>query len=228
MIKKYEPKTELKEENIFWITMSDLLLGLMIIFLTLFIFSMIGFTQNSTQEQVTQIELSDKLAENLTAKNIPVQIDKLSGMVKISDLQLYEVGSYELSPKGKAYLDKFIPIYLDTILSDEKVSEKLENIIIVGHTDSQMFKGVNSKNEQYVKNLDLSLLRANALASYIFQTNYNKKYDEKLRKLLIVEGKSYTEPILVDGKEDYGKSRRVELRINLRKSNFMDKMFGGN
>lgn len=223
MIKKYEVKTEAREENVFWITMSDLLLGLMIIFLTLFILAMVGFTQNSVQEKAAQVELADTLTLKFTENKIPAQIDKLSGMVKISDLQLYKVGSYELSSEGKQYLDKFIPIYLDTIFSNPEISKNLKNIIIVGHTDSQMFKGVNSKNDQYTKNLDLSLLRANELAKYVFKTNYDKKYDENLHKLLIVEGKSYTEPVLIDGKEDFDKSRRVELKIELKSNSFIDK-----
>ena len=32
------------EENIFWVTMSDLLLGLAIVFITLFVIAMTGFT----------------------------------------------------------------------------------------------------------------------------------------------------------------------------------------
>src|SRR5574344_958085 len=111
-------------------------------------------------------------------------------MVKISDLELFETGSYELSAKGKVYLDKFIPVYIDTIFSNKNINDRVVNIIIEGHTDSQMFKGLNSKDEQFMKNLDLSLLRASSIANYIFKTKYNKKYNSALHRTLIVEGKS--------------------------------------
>ena len=85
-----------------------------------------------------------------------------------------------------------------------------------GHTDSQMFAGVNSKDEQFIKNMDLSLKRANSVAEYMFKTNYDKKYADKFRKKLVVEGKSYNEPILVNGVEDFDKSRRVELKLKVK------------
>lgn len=79
-----------------------------------------------------------------------------------------------------------------------------------------MFAGIKSKDEQFMKNMDLSLKRANAVADYIFETNYNPKYADNFRKKLVVEGKSYNEPVLVDGKEDFAKSRRVELKLNVK------------
>lgn len=218
-------KTDYNEENIFWITMSDLLLGLMIIFLILFIMSMVGFSQAKVAEQSAQTEMAEKLAKKLVNNKIDVNIDKMSGQVEISDLELFDIGSAKLSAKGKAYLDKFFPIYIDTIFSNPELSDKVENLIIEGHTDSQMFKGLNSADEQYTKNLELSSMRATEVANYVFKTNYNKKYSKKLHKVLIVEGKSNTEPSLTNGKEDFNKSRRVELEIRMKAGeNVIEKM----
>ena len=80
-----------------------------------------------------------------------------------------------------------------------------------------MFAGVTSKDEQFLKNMDLSLKRANAVAEYIFKTNYNKAYADQFRKIVVVEGKSYNEPVLNEkGIEDYDKSRRVELKLKVK------------
>ena len=55
---------------------------------------------------------------------------------------------------------------------------------------------------------------------------YHKKYDKILRDLLTVEGRSFAEPILTpDGKEDYAKSRRVELKLRVQ-GNTLTKVFG--
>jgi chemotaxis protein MotB len=122
-----------------------------------------------------------------------------------------------LSPHGKALLDKLAPIYINTIFSDKNLSDKIQGIIIEGHTDSQTFAGIKSKDEQFLKNMDLSLKRANAVAEYIFKTKYDKKYSESFRKIVVVEGKSFNEPILdKNGKEDYNKSRRVELKLQVK------------
>lgn len=213
--------------NIFWVTMADLLLGLAIIFMTLFVLAMTGFTQQSLDQKQNQIEASKELIEKLKEAEIEAQVDPMTGDIKISDLELFEVNSYTLSPKGKAYLDKLIPIYIDNIYSKKELIDGIENLIIQGHTDSQSYAGLNTKDEQYLRNMTLSLQRANAVADYMFRTNYDKQYSDKLRQMLVVEGKSFAEPILVNGKEDYNKSRRVELRLKVKKHDIADVFFHG-
>ena len=88
--------------------------------------------------------------------------------------------------------------------------------------------GLKTKDEQFAKNMELSLLRANAVAQYaILKTSYDKANSEKLRKMLVVEGKSFSDPVIVDGKEDYNKSRRVELKLRVKARNFAQ-IFGLN
>lgn len=212
------------QENVFWITMTDLLLGLAVIFIVLFVLAMTGFTQAKLQEQQLKSEVAKDLAQELNAKNIKAQIDLSTGAVKLSDLQLFELGSYQLSGDGKAFLNKFIPIYLNAVYSNPKIADKVVNIVIQGHTDSQSFVGVSSKDLQFVKNMELSTQRANEVAKYIFYTPYNKAYSAKLRKMLIVEGKSFSQPVIVNGKEDFDKSRRVELQLVVKNSNLQDFM----
>ena len=208
--------------------MSDLLLGLAIIFMTLFILAMSGFTQENVKIQQQQLAASKELAQNFKQNQIDVDVDQLTGNVKISDIQLFEVGSYTLSDKGKKFLDKFVPIYINTIFNNPVIADNIENIIIQGHTDSQMFKDAKTPNEQFSKNMFLSLQRAYAVQDYMLKTKYNKNYDPKLRKLVIVEGRSFSEPVLNDsGKEDLDKSRRVELKLRVKGKNLTE-VFGFN
>jgi flagellar motor protein MotB len=204
------------EENIFWVTMSDLLLGLAVVFITLFVVAMTGFSQQTIQQQKAQMEVSNKISDQLKQSEVSADVDKMTGSLKISDVELFELGSWVLSDKGKKLLDKLTPIYINSIFADKELAEEIEYIIVQGHTDSQMFAGVKSKDGQFIKNMDLSLKRANAVAEYMFKTNYDKQYSDKFRKILVVEGKSYNEPILVNGVEDYGKSRRVELKLKVK------------
>lgn len=212
------------QENVFWITMTDLLLGLAVIFIVLFVLAMTGFTQAKLQEQHLKSEVAKDLAQELNSKNINAQVDLSSGVVKLSDLQLFELGSYQLSNDGKAFLNKFIPIYLNAVYSNPKIADKVVNIVIQGHTDSQSFARVSSKDLQFIKNMELSTQRANEVAKYMFYTPYNKAYSAKLHKMLVVEGKSFSQPVLVNGKEDYDKSRRVELQLVVKNSNLQDFM----
>lgn len=212
------------DENVFWITMSDLLLGLVVVFLVLFIFAITGFTQNKVNEQETQYQVTEKIAQELQKNNIKVDVDKFSGRIKISDLELFELSSWELSPKGRAYMSKFVPIYLNTIMKDPKVRDNISQIIIEGHTDSQTFASAKSPQEKYFKNMDLSLKRASSVANYIVFSQYGEKqkYEKDLFKLLSIQGKGPSEPVLVNGKEDFAKSRRVELKIMFKDKNILN------
>ena len=209
-------------DNVFWTTMSDLMLGLAIIFMTLFTLAMTGFSQNSVEQQQQQIEASKEVIEKLENESIDAEIDKMTGDIKISDLHLFEVNSWTLTPEGKKYLDKLIPIYIDTIFSKEELLDGIDKIVIQGHTDSQTFVGITSKEEQFAKNMELSLKRANSVAEYMLKTNFNKQYSDKLREMLIVEGMSFNQPIIVDGVEDLAKSRRVELKLEVKRWNLME------
>ena len=77
-------------DNIFWTTMADLMLGLAIIFMTLFVFAMTGFTQETVKLQESQMKATEELAAKLKEAKIDAEIDRLTGNVKISNLELFE------------------------------------------------------------------------------------------------------------------------------------------
>ena len=213
MMKKHSDEGE--EGNIFWVTMSDLMLGLACVFMTLFVLAMTGFTQESVTQKQNQMKAVEELADKLKDADIDAEVDKMTGDIKISDLELFEVNSWTLSPRGKQYLDKLVPIYVNTIFTRPELNQNITNIIVQGHTDSQSFAGLSTKDEQFVRSIELILKRANSVAEYMFKTKFDKSHSADLRKKLVVEGKSFSEPILVNGKEDFAKSRRVELKLKV-------------
>lgn len=204
---------ENNDTNIFWITMTDLMTGLVLVFIVMFFYAFVQNNIEKFHQDIAKENASKALQESLKDKNIKATIDPISGVVKISDLELFEVNSYTLSEKGKKYLDKFAPAYLDSIFSNEYLGKNIDKIIIQGHTDSQTFVGKYSDDEQYMKNMELSLNRAYTVANYMTNTPYNKNNGDKLRKMIIVEGASFSNPVITNGKEDYAKSRRVELKL---------------
>lgn len=216
---RIRPKTDDGNEgNIFWITMTDLMTGLVLVFIVMFFYAYASSHYQIVQQKLAQENASKSLQETLKDQNIEANIDPISGVVKISDLELFEVNSYTLSDKGKEYLGKFAPAYLDSVFANEFLSKNVDKIVIQGHTDSQTFTGEYSQDEQYMKNMELSLNRAYTVANYIANSPYNKENGDKLHKMIVVEGASFSDPVLVDGKEDYAKSRRVELKLIMKKS----------
>lgn len=215
---RLRPKSEEPNDgNIFWITMTDLMTGLVLVFIVLFFYTFLTGHIEQVQQELAQENASKSLQESLKQQDIEATVDPISGVVKISNLELFEVNSYKLSPKGKEYLSKFAPAYLDSLFSNGYLNKNIDKIVIQGHTDSQTFAGKFSDDEQYMKNMELSLNRAYEVANYMTNTPYNKNNGNRLRKMIIVEGASFSDPVLVNGKEDYAKSRRVELKLVMKK-----------
>ena len=100
-IKAKRAKKEDAADNLFWTTMAALMLGLAIIFMTLFVLAMTGFTQSSVNVKKAQVEASKELAEKLKSENIDAEGDNMTGDVKISNRELLEVNIYTLCSGGK-------------------------------------------------------------------------------------------------------------------------------
>ena len=79
----------------------------------------------------------------------------------------------------------------------------------------------NSKVEGTKQGLnDIEKCHINFLYKLHFfnQDFHNKINGNRLRKMIVVEGASFSDPILTKGKEDYAKSRRVELKIVMKET----------
>lgn len=222
MARRFIKKAEAADENVFWTTMSDMFLGLMMVFMTLFVFAMTGYSEIKVQAQKVKQQIAEELAESMKEMHLDVDVDLMTGQVKIYDLELFEVGKDELTPSGKAFLSKLFPAYVSIIFSNPSFANRIINIQIQGHSDSQGFKDAKTKEEQYIKNLDLSARRAIAVESFIMTTNFDKKYSDSLMKLMVAEGKSFSEPVIENGRENFKKSRRVEFKLVLRDPQIQD------
>ena len=80
---------EINDGNIFWITMTDLMTGLVLVFIVMFFYTyMTGhikqLEQTSAKENATKA-----LQETLKEQKIDASVDAVSGIVKISDLELF-------------------------------------------------------------------------------------------------------------------------------------------
>ena len=218
-------KHEEPQENIFWVTMSDLFLGMFMVFTTLFFAFVTNSGQSNCAAQEATQEMVQEVVKEMSKQNIKVKMineDKPEAPkpneridVEISNLQLFALNSSELTPSGRAFLNKFIPVYFDCIYKKD-LSKYVSSVVIQGHTDTTNFKGNYTIEQQYMKNMDLSMNRAYNVANFVFQKCSNKKYGSELTHTVRVEGVSSAKPIIINGIEDKNKSRRVELRLLLK------------
>ena len=207
-------KHEEPQENIFWVTMSDLFLGMFMVFTTLFFAFVTNSGQSSTAAQQATQEMVQEVVQEMAKQNIKVKMIN-EDKPETSNLQLFALNSSELTPSGRTFLNKFIPVYFDCIYKKD-LSKYVSSVVIQGHTDTTNFKGNYTVEQQYMKNMDLSMNRAYNVANFVFQKCSNKQYGGELTHTVRVEGVSSAKPIMINGAEDKNRSRRVELRLLLK------------
>jgi len=61
-----------------------------------------------------------------------IEIDQQAGAIRFPGSVLFSTNSSEIAPKGKEFLNAFIPKYLD-ILLQERFRSEISSIIIEGH-----------------------------------------------------------------------------------------------
>jgi len=151
--------------------------------------------------------------------NSSMKVDPQTGSIALSSDVLFDFGSANLKTSSKESLKSVIPLYLDVLLQDQ-YKDYIAEIIIEGHTDT---KGT------YKDNLELSSKRAAAVADFCLneKNGLSKEELEKLQSILTVNGRSFSNPVYVDGnseKIDMEASRRVEIKFRLKEDEMINKI----
>ena len=106
-----------------WLSVSDLMTGLMVIFLFVAIAYISRVQQNQsvlTDYVETKNELHSKLVKEFAGDTAKWQmaIGKDLSMKFKEPTVLFATGSYELTPRFKEILDEFLPRYFNILLND--------------------------------------------------------------------------------------------------------------
>lgn len=182
-------------------------------------------TQQQLNEATTQLEqmlgvktqIIRRLSTELKRQNISVEVDQQTGAIVLPGAMLFDSGQVDLKDSGKSYLDRFLPVYLGVLLSNE-FKPYIAEIVIEGHTDSTGRAGTDA----YLYNLQLSQERALAVANYVLDNAYMRQTlrlstqdRETFRRMVTAAGRSFSSLIYKNGVEDKEASRRVEIKFNL-------------
>lgn len=219
-----------------WISFSDVMTGLMVIFMFIAI-SYISEVQKQ-QEEVSKIiedykktqqaiykELDETFTERFKDYNLKVNPD-LS--IQITDANaLFPVQFYDqevfLTDRFKSFLNEFTPLFLSIILKKQYL-ESISEIRIEGHTAIQTIDKENDK-DYYQKMLTLSQKRSNKVLEHMMNLSYYEGLSESKRTLLrfitTSNGLAFGKALDTDGNFKFlsgkpintEKSMRVEFRI---------------
>ena len=167
----------------------------------------------SQQVQIEQLvglrtRIITSLSEALRGSNISATVDAATGSITLESDVLFATGEFDLTERGRRFVDNFLPVYLEVLFSEE-YRPYVSEIIIEGHTDS---------DGGYLSNLELSQRRALAVASYVLGESNAVSADVKnqLRPVVTVNGRSYMDRIFnASGVEDKDASRRVVFKFRM-------------
>jgi outer membrane protein OmpA-like peptidoglycan-associated protein len=212
-----------------WIPLSDLMTGLMMIFMLVAIVFLVQIKRDEakikeTQDKVNEIvttytDLRSQLYHDLTVE-FKDDFHKWRASLR-QDLSIrfeepsvqFDIGSTAVKDSFKTVLDSFFPRYIK-ILRSPKYSASIQEVRIEGHTSSA-WKNLTPE-QAYYENMKLSQERTRAVLIYVFSISKVRE-TELLRWLLdrvTANGLSSSKLLYTpDGLEDANASQRVEFRV---------------
>lgn len=212
-----------------WISISDMMTGLMIVFLFISVLYMSQIQKK--HEQVQKItkeyinykeEIYKKLIKEFEQdlKKWKAEIIKKSLVIRfLSPNVMFDPMKSVIKPEFKKILSNFCPRYFKVLYN---FKEFIEEIRIEGHTSKEWI-GVSYK-EAYFKNMELSQNRTRSVLQYCTTIKkLKKRINNWATRKLTANGLSSSRPICKDDTlKCRSKNRRVEFRIQINESNILD------
>lgn len=217
--------TSQKDTEETWISISDMMAGLMVIFLFIAISYMLFV--RSEKDKIEQIahaynQLQSALIDSLNSEfkydfekwNAELVDTTLSIQFRANRLNvLFGQGEANLRPYFQDILREFFPRYLEVL---QEFRDDITEIRIEGHTSSEWYTGVGP-DEAYILNMELSQGRTRSVLEFVLQMPTIRQQDRNwIKGVLTANGLSSSQPLFVAGstdREDRVKSRRVEFRV---------------
>lgn len=218
----------MKKPDDHWMSISDLMSGLMMVFLLIAVFFIFqvqkGINDYAEAKAYIYDELYDEFKDDLPRWKADIDEKTLSIRFQEPDV-LFESGSHELSPKFVAILNDFIPRYINR-LYNSKYSGSIEEIRIEGHTDPH-WKGAVDRQTEYLNNMNLSQLRTQAVLSYVIRKEELQDKLEWMITRMTANGLSSSQPVFVNNVVDSERSRRVEFRVRTNADEKLNELYEG-
>lgn len=201
----------------FSLSISDLMSGLLLIFILLLSSVLLEMTEQKEKNEYTLSIVSEQekakrsIISELSGElnEFDLEVDVKTGIVRIKESLLFDYGKFDITESGKDFLKIFIPKYASILLSKPEIEEQIGSIIIEGHTDN-----IGSYNY----NLDLSLKRASSVANFIYSDNFEKfDFSNVFQKKLSANGRSYINPLVENDTDEHRQqNRRVEFKFSFK------------
>lgn len=220
-----------EEESSNWVAVSDLMAGLMIVFLFIAISFVIETLEKEDKVKSTLIEndrihtqlftaLKNEFSDDLKTWNAEISEEELLVRFKGPEV-LFASEDAIVNPDFQNILDNFFPRYIDIV---HQFIGDVAEIRIEGHTSSGWY-GLG-KIAAYMKNMELSQKRTHSVLNHVIHLKKIEKHFSWIKRTITANGLSSSRPIIdqTNNIEDSVRSKRVEFRIRTKAEERLNKL----
>ena len=199
----------------FSLSISDLMAGLMSIFILTICYFILNFSQATaqlTQNDIKREELLTTIHKELEEKGVKVIVDEKHGVLRIPEGVMFDVGRADIKSEGQKILITLGQI-LEKTLKLEQFEGEVETVFIEGHTDN-----VPISNGEFPSNWELSTKRAinTWLLMGSVSPNLQQLKNKRTQLIFSCSGYADTRPIADNNTEDgRRKNRRIDVRFSM-------------
>ncbi len=232
---------KLDEENPYWMSFSDMMSALLMVFILASIILILQLMerQQEFKEQVKEFNqeilllkkaeevrrtILIEVAEALQKEGINVEVSENHTVLRIpNELLGFDTGAFEIQPRY-AQTAMTIGETLYKVINQDDRTDYLDTIFIEGHTDNRPLRGLLGKG-----NWGLSTFRSISLWQF-----WNERLDAEMMldqmvnkdnaPLFSVSGYADTRPVIKEQmtESDYKKNRRIDIRFTIRRPESAD------
>ena len=197
-------------ESPFWISFSDLMSALMVLFLLVMAVTLISVTKDVTTAEQRKIQREQEIKDLMetirrNSSDFPeVKVDESTYRIDLGDVVRFDSGRSNIGEVGSRFLRSYVPVLLKAQASD--LGQKwIRRIVVEGFTD---------QDGTYLLNLGLSLQRSQRVVCVLFDRPYSNETPlsdpekRQIQDLFLVGGYSFNSM-----KASKEASRRVELKV---------------
>lgn len=197
-------------EKPFWISFSDLMTALMVLFLVAMSVALLAVTKTVTEAERARAEREKDLewllneVERATLQFPGVSVDRNRNVIDFGERALFDTGSHQLRTDQASLLRLFVPKVLEIARTDLG-QHWLKRVVVEGFTDQR---------GTYLFNLNLSLQRSQRVLCVLLnppsqgEVELGPAEQEQIRELFLVGGYSFN-----SAKASLEESRRIEFRL---------------
>jgi flagellar motor protein MotB len=217
-----------EEEESYFVSMADMMVGLLFVFIILLMYFALQFQQKSAQWESaakTRQEILSAIVREIKKENPQLEVDRedATGVLHVNADVLFTQGNYAISQQGQTAIGavahamaKVLPCYTrNPRPSCSPVRNTVEALFIEGHTDAAPMRGAGPVQD----NMDLSALRA---------TNTFRAMQSAAPDLRLLQNESQEQILSVSGYGDQrllprkagesevaymARNRRIDFRI---------------